>query len=574
MFLPTTVEEVKRLGWDLRLDIILVSGDSYIDSPFIGTAVIGNLLVQAGYRVGVIAQPDTSSDEEIGRLGEPLLFWGVTAGSIDSMVANYTALKKRRKSDDYTPGGVNNRRPDRATIVYTNLIRRFSKRVNPKENARPIVLGGIEASLRRVPHYDFWSNSIRRSLLFDAKADYILYGMAEKAVLDLAEILRDGGDPTAIRGLSYIAKEKREEYLELPAYETVVQDKSAFINMFHTFYKNNDPLTAKGLCQQHGDRWLVQNPPAAHQTQAELDSVYALDYERAQHPYYEKQGPVRLLDTVRFSISTHRGCYGECNFCAIAVHEGRTIRWRSQESIVDEAERLTQHPEFKGYIQDLGGPTANMYGFECDKKLKSGVCPAKRCISPGICPVLEIDHQSQIELLREVRKIDGIKKVFVASGIRYDIILDDQQYGDQYLREVVNHHVSGQMKVAPEHTQDGVLHYMGKPGSEALLQFKSKFDKLTREAGKPQFLTYYMIAAHPGCSEQDMAALKRFSSQKLKVNPEQVQIFTPTPGTYSSLMYYTELDPWTRQPIYVEKEPGRKQRQKDIVTKKKATEFS
>ena len=573
MFLPTTLEEVKHLGWDV-LDVILVSGDSYIDSPFIGTAVIGNLLVQAGYRVGIIAQPDTSSDEEIGRLGEPRLFWGVTAGSIDSMVANYTAMKKRRKSDDYTPGGVNNRRPDRATIVYTNLIRRFSKQVNPKAKARPIVLGGIEASLRRVPHYDFWSNSVRRSLLFDAKADYIMYGMAEKAVLELAAALRDGGDPTVIRGLSYIAKEKREGYLELPPYETVASDKHAFIDMFHLFYKNNDPITAKGLCQQHGDRWLVQNPPAAHQTQAELDSVYALDYERAQHPYYEKQGSVRLLDTVRFSISTHRGCYGECNFCAIAVHEGRTIRWRSQESIVDEAERLTQHPEFKGYIQDLGGPTANMYGFECDKKLKSGVCPAKRCISPGICPVLEIDHQPQIDLLRKVRKVEGVKKVFVASGIRYDMILDDQKHGNQYLREVVNHHVSGQMKVAPEHTQVNVLHYMGKPGSEALLEFKAKFDKLTREAGKPQFLTYYMIAAHPGCSEQDMAALKRFSSQNLKVNPEQVQIFTPTPGTYSSLMYYTELDPWTRQPIYVEKEPHRKQRQKDIITHKPAVDFS
>jgi len=573
MFLPTTLEEVKSLGWD-ALDIILISGDSYIDSPFIGTAVIGNLLVQAGYRVGAIAQPDTASDEEIGRLGEPRLFWGVTAGSIDSMVANYTAMKKRRKSDDYTPGGVNNRRPDRATIVYTNLIRRFSKRANPKENARPIVLGGIEASLRRVPHYDFWSNSVRRSLLFDAKADYILYGMAEKAVLELAAALRDGNEPTTIRGLSYIAKEKREDYLELPSYETVAKDKSAFIDMFHLFYKNNDPVNAKGLCQQHGDRWLIQNPPAAYQTQTELDSVYTLNFERAQHPYYEKQGPVRLLDTVRFSISTHRGCYGECNFCAIAVHEGRTIRWRSPDSIMDEAERLIQHPEFKGYIQDLGGPTANMYGFECDKKLKSGSCPAKRCIYPNVCSQMEVDHKPQIELLRKVRKLEGVKKVFVASGIRYDMILCDQQHGDNYLREVVNHHVSGQMKVAPEHTQNNVLDHMGKPGGDALLQFKAKFDKFSKNAGKPQFLTYYMIAAHPGCTEQDMAELKRFSSQKLKVNPEQVQIFTPTPGTYSSLMYYTELDPWTRQPIYVEKEPHRKQRQKDIVTKKKAIEFS
>ena len=570
MFLPTTLEEVKQLGWD-ALDVILVSGDSYIDSPFIGTAVIGKLLMRARYRVGVIAQPDTSSDTDIGRLGEPKLFWGVTAGSIDSMVANYTALKKKRKSDDYTPGGVNDRRPDRATIVYTNLIRRFSKRINPKEKARPIVLGGIEASLRRVAHYDFWSNAVRRSLLFDAKADYILYGMAEKAVLELAAALRDDNDPHAIHGLSYIAKEKRENYLELPAYEIVAQDKSAFIDMFHTFYKNNDPVSAEGLYQQHGDRYLIQNPPAAHQTQAELDSVYELEFERTQHPFYEKQGPVRLMDTVRFSISTHRGCYGECNFCAIAVHEGRTIRWRSPESIVEEAERLIQHPEFKGYIQDLGGPTANMYGFECDKKLKSGSCPAKRCIYPNVCPLMEVDHKPQIDLLRDVRKLEGVKKVFVASGIRYDMILCDQQHGDQYLREVVNHHVSGQMKVAPEHTEDNVLRHMGKPGGDSLLKFKSKFDKFSKEAGKPQFLTYYMIAAHPGCTEYDMARLKRYTSQKLNVNPEQVQIFTPTPSTYSSLMYYTELDPFTREPIYVEKELRGKKHQKEVVTRKQTT---
>ncbi len=283
---------------------------------------------------------------------------------------------------------------------------------------------------------------------------------------------------------------------------------------------------------------------------------------------------MRALDTIRFSISTHRGCYGECNFCAIAVHEGRTVRWRSPESIVEEAERLIAHPEFKGYIQDLGGPTANMYGFECDKKLKSGSCPAKRCVYPNVCPLMEVDHKPQIDLLRDVRKLEGVKKVFVASGIRYDMILCDQQHGDEYLREVVNHHVSGQMKVAPEHTEDNVLGHMGKPGGDALLQFKNKFDKFSKEAGKPQFLTYYMIAAHPGCTEHDMARLKRYTSQKLHVNPEQVQIFTPTPSTYSSLMYYTELDPFTREPIYVEKELRGKKRQKEIVTRKKAKSFS
>ena len=573
MFLPTTPEEVKKLGWE-ALDVILVTGDSYIDSPFIGTAVIGKVLLNAGYRVGVIAQPDPKTDADISRLGEPRLFWGVTAGSIDSMVANYTALKKPRRSDDYTPGGENTRRPDRATIVYANIIRRFSKKLHPGQPALPIVLGGIEASLRRVAHYDFWDNAVRRSVLFDAKADYILYGMAEKATLEFAAALRDGQDPRSVRGLCYIAKEKRDGYLELPSFETVASDKLAFIEMFHTFYKNNDPVSGRGLFQRHGDRFLVQNPPAPYQSQAELDAVYALDFERAQHPYYEAQGQVRALDTIRFSISTHRGCYGECNFCAIAVHEGRTVRWRSTQSILDEAGHIISHPEFKGYIQDVGGPTANMYGFECDKKLKNGACPAKRCLFPDICPLLEVDHRPQLELLRQVRQLPGVRKVFVASGLRYDMILGDALCGEAYLREIVDHHVSGQLKVAPEHTENNVLDLMGKPGPEALLEFKDKFDSLSRLSGKPQFLTYYIIAAHPGCSAQDMVRLKRFTSEKLHVNPEQVQIFTPTPSTYSSLMYYTELDPFTRRPVFVEKEPRRKEHQKDIVTRKAATEFS
>ena len=573
MFLPTTIDEVHRMGWE-ALDVILVTGDSYIDSPFIGAAVIGKLLLKAGYRVGIIAQPGVNSDADVGRLGEPALFWGVTAGCIDSMVANYTALKKPRRSDDYTPGGENTRRPDRATIVYTNLIRRFSNRSSNRHKGdqlgrrAPIVLGGIEASLRRIAHYDFWSDKIRGSVLFDAKADYILYGMAEKATLAFASALRNGDEPYKVGSLCYIAKEKRDGYLELPALETVVQDKNAFIEMFHTFYKNNDPISAIGLCQKHGDRYLIQNPPEPYQTQAELDSIYDLGFERVQHPYYEAQGKVKALETIGFSISTHRGCYGECNFCAITVHEGRTIRWRSQESILDEAGRLATHPKFKGFIPDLGGPTANMYGFECEKKLSKGVCEKKRCIYPDVCPLMKIDHQPQIDLLRKVCRIRGIKKVFVASGIRYDMILNDTACGDAYLRELVEHHVSGQLKIAPEHTEDNVLGPMGKPGSGALIKFKARFDALSRAAGKPQFLTYYLIAAHPGCTEQDMARLKRFTSQKLNVNPEQVQIFTPTPSTYSSLMYYTKLDPFTRQPIFVEKDGRRKAHQKEIITPK------
>ena len=565
MFLPTTSVEVKRLGWD-GLDVILVTGDSYIDSPFIGTAVIGKVLLKAGYRVGVIAQPDISGVDDIGRLGEPRLFWGVTAGSIDSMVANYTALKKPRKSDDYTPGGENTRRPDRATIVYSNLIRRFSKKASG--STRPIVLGGIEASLRRVAHYDFWDDAIRRSVLFDAKADYILYGMAEKAVLEFTAALRDGRDPHSIRGLCYIAKEAREGYLELPSYETVMQDKSAFIEMFHAFYRNNDPVSARGLYQKHAERFLVQNPPALTETQAELDEIYAINFERRQHPFYEQQGKVKALETIGFSISSHRGCYGECNFCAISVHEGTTVRWRSPESILAEAEHLTKHPDFKGYIQDLGGPTANMYGFECSKKLAKGICTTRRCITPEICPLMKVNHQPQIDLLRKVRKIKGVKKVFVASGIRYDMLLCDFEHGDAYLREVVENHVSGQLKVAPEHTEEDVLKYMGKPGSAALLEFKRRFDSLNQEAGKRQFLTYYLIAAHPGCTEAEMRRLRAFASQKLHIHPEQVQVFTPTPSTYSSLMYYTELDPFSGKSIFVEKDARRKEHQKEIVTEK------
>ncbi len=585
MFLPTTRKEMDTLGWD-SLDIIIVSGDSYIDSPFMGTALIGKVLADAGYRVGIIAQPDTKSTRDVGRLGEPKLFWGVTAGSIDSMVSNYTALKRKRRTDDYTPGGENNRRPDRATIVYTGLIRRYMKTrprpslppkgegtiLPPSGGARgekpPIVLGGIEASLRRVPHYDYWSNKIRRSIIFDAKADYILYGMAEKSTLEFAAALRDGNDPHEIRGLSYIAKEAREDYIELAPYEVIAKDKMAFIEFFHTFYKNNDPIPAKGLTQKHGNRYLVQNPPALYQTEEELDAVYALDFERAQHPYYAKDGKVRALDTIGFSISTHRGCYGECNFCAIAVHEGRTVRSRSQDSIVGEAKTITKHTHFKGYISDLGGPTANMYGYECGKKLKAGNCTHKRCVSPVICPVLKIDHRPHAEVLEKVSKIEGVKKVFVASGLRYDMILSDTQHGDDYLRQVVTHHTSGQMKIAPEHTEERVLQKMGKPSKASLLAFKRRFEQLNKKAGKKQFLTYYMIAAHPGCDDKDMRKMKGFVSGELRVNPEQVQIFTPTPSTYSSVMYWTEKDPFTLEPLFVEKDSNRKRKQKEIITQK------
>jgi uncharacterized radical SAM protein YgiQ len=563
MFLPTTREELLSLGWE-SLDVILVTGDSYIDSPFIGVAVIGKVLLQAGYRVGIIAQPKISDGDDITRLGAPRLFWGVTGGSVDSMVANYTSTRKRRRSDDYTPGGINNLRPDRAVIAYSNLIRRYFK------PAGIIVLGGIEASLRRIAHYDYWSDKIRSSILFDAKADYLLYGMAEKTVVDLANHISKNQEVTSLPGLCYISKEPREGFVELPSHEQVSLDKKSFIEMFHTFSKNSDPLNASGLYQKHGERFLVHNPPADYLSQSEMDAVYAIQYELDQHPFYAQKGDVKALETIRFAISTHRGCYGDCNFCSITVHEGRRVRWRSKESILSEAERISLHPAFKGYILDVGGPTANMYGFECTLKLKKGACQHQRCLFPEICPSAHPNHSAQIDLLKSMRKIKGIKKIFVASGIRYDLILADKLHGRAYLEELVEHHISGQMKVAPDHTEDHILTLMGKPGRESLLKFKKLYDQINLQKGKKQFLTYYLIAAYPGCSESDMQRMQGFVSEKLRIHPEQVQIFTPLPSTYASVMYYTEMDPFSHQPLSVEKEMGRKERQKNIIVGKPA----
>lgn len=559
MFLPTTMEEVRKLGWD-SLDIILVSGDTYIDSSYNGSALIGKWLYKHGFKVGIIAQPDINSDKDIKRLGEPNLYWAVSAGCVDSMVANYTATKKKRKSDDFTPGGENIRRPDRASIIYTNLIKRFFKNGNA-----PVVLGGIEASLRRITHYDYWSNNLRRPLIFDAKADILSYGMGEKSMLALAQALKGGREWRNIRGLSYIAKEKKDSYLELPSFEECVKDKREFVKAFDIFYHNCDSITAKGLCQLCGDRYLIQNPPSENFTSEELDSIYSMDFERDVHPYYKAMGEVRALDTIRTSVTTHRGCYGECNFCAIAIHQGRTVISRSQDSIVKEVKEIAFAPKFKGYIADVGGPTANMYDIECSKKLKVGACQDKRCLYPHKCPALKIDHNSQIELLDKLKNIDKIKKIFIASGIRYDMILDDKRNGQMYLEEIIKDHVSGQMKIAPEHTEDKVLSLMGKQGKAPLKEFKEKFYKINSKLGKKQFLTYYLIAAHPGCDEKDMLDLRRFASSELRINPEQVQVFTPTPSTYSTLMYYTEMDPFTNKKLFVEKDNGKKQKQKDIL---------
>ncbi|MDI6757604.1 MAG: YgiQ family radical SAM protein [Endomicrobiia bacterium] len=558
MFIPVTLEEINALGWD-KLDIILVTGDAYIDSPHTGVSVIGKYLIKAGYRVGIIAQPDVAGDADITRLGEPALFWGVTSGCVDSMVANYTATKKKRKEDDFTSGGQNNKRPDRAVIVYSNLIRRYFK------NTKPIVLGGIEASLRRIPHYDYSDDAVRKSILFDAKADYLVYGMGEHALRDLAAKLNKGDSPSEVRGICYISKTPKEGHHLLPSYDEVKTNKAKFAEMFNDFYVSNDPPTAKGLCQKQDTRYLIQNPPQDNLTPDELDGIYALDYERDVHPYYKKNGAVRALETIRFSITTHRGCYGECNFCSVSAHQGATVVSRSQESIIAEAEKIIKLPDFKGYISDVGGPTANMYGAECLNRSNHGRCKNKRCLYPVVCRTQDFSHKKQLELLSKMRALDGVKKVFVASGIRHDLVLEDKLYGAAYLDALVAHHVSGQLKIAPEHTEPSVLKRMGKPDKKYLTEFKKTFDDLNRRHGKNQFLTYYFIAAHPGCAGEEMKNLKSFALKELKLIPEQLQIFTPTPSTYSTLMYYTGHDPWTNENIFVEKDIRKKGAQKQVI---------
>ncbi|MDD3817552.1 MAG: YgiQ family radical SAM protein, partial [Thiovulaceae bacterium] len=471
--------------------------------------------------------------------------------------------KKFRNSDDYTPGGKNTKRPDRATLVYTNLIRRYFK------DTVPIVLGGIEASLRRVSHYDYWSNKLKKPILFDAKADILVYGMGEIAIEELTHAIAKGENWRNIRGICYIAKEPKEEYLQLPSHDDCLREKEKYIDLFDRFYDNNDPISAKGLCQKVDTRYLIQNPPCDYLSEEEMDANAKLPYTRELHPYHAKEGKVRCLETIKFSIMTHHGCWGECNFCAIGVHQGRTIRTRSEENILEEAKDFNRYSDYKGVISDVGGPTANMYGYECKKKLKLGTCDHQRCVDANhLCKTMKVDHSRNINLLRRIREVEGVRHAFVASGVRYDLINADKKHGYDYLKEMVRHHISGQMKVAPEHTQQHVLELMGKPGKGELIEFKKLYDKLNREEGKKQFLTYYLIAAHPGCTEKDMHELKRFTRDELKMNPEQAQVFTPTPGTYSAVMYYTEMDPKTRKKIFVEKDPMKKEKQKKIVIEK------
>lgn len=568
-FIPSTRKELLALGWD-QLDVILVTGDTHVDSPHVGAAVIGRVLLAAGYRVGVIAQPDIHGDLDIKRLGAPKLFWGVTSGAVDSMVANYTASGKRRKHDDMTPGGLNNRRPDRAVIVYSNLIRRFF-------TDQYIVLGGIEASLRRISHYDAWSNKVRRSILFDAKADVLVYGMGEAAVLELAAGRRSGEDISRIRGICYISRKVPPQggdfqTLVLPSHSEAAKSRDRFTEMFRLFYENADPVTGKRLCQLQDTRFLVQNPPAPPLVGSELDRVYELPYTREVHPFYGRHGKVAALDTIRFSITTHRGCYGECRFCAITVHQGRHVSSRSQDSIIREARDLCHHPRFKGIISNVGGATANMYGIECERKKTKGACRDKGCLFPEPCRHLPVQHRSQLRLLRALDALPGIRKVFVGSGIRYDMILYDKKFGRAYLKRIMRYHTSGQMKIAPEHSENRVLNLMGKPGKEKLEAFVALFRQLKQTIAPKIFLICYLMAAHPGCTMAHMRTLRKFLEKTLHMLPEQVQVFTPSPATWSTLMYYTEKDPFNGQNLAVEKHLKRKNEQKQVVVRSVAAE--
>jgi uncharacterized radical SAM protein YgiQ len=561
-FLPLTARELEERGIS-RPDVILVTGDAYIDSPYCGVAVIGRVLEDAGYTVAVIAQPDVSTDRDIAALGEPRLFWGITAGCVDSEVANYTALGKPRRSCDFTPGAANTRRPDRACIVYANLVRRSFKATVP------IVLGGIEASLRRVAHYDYRSDRVRRSVLLDAKADILVYGMGERTVLDIADALGRGRPAHSIPGTCVAASQAPEGYSELPSFEAVRESRREFARMFNLFYECATRRSAPGLVQRHGSRYLVHHPPARALSSGELDRVHELPFLHEAHPVCREQGEIRALDTIKDSIVTHRGCFGECSFCAIGLHQGRSVVSRSMESITREAETLSGRSGFSGTIRDAGGPTANMYGSSCSRLDRGEPCRDKRCIGHGgVCAKLRLAHGLQLRLLQRLKGVPGVKRVLVASGIRHDLILADQENGVPYLERLLKEHVPGQLKIAPEHCSGDILRLMNKPPAEAASRFAGLVRRTARKAGRRGYLSCYVIAAHPGCTEGHMREFLRFARSTFRFVPEQVQIFTPTPSTRSTAMYHCGFDPFTGEKVWSERSVAGKRRQKEILTRK------
>ena len=559
-FLPITREEMKERGWD-QVDFVYVSGDAYVDHPSFGHAIITRLLESRGYRVGIIAQPDWRKPESVQVFGEPRLGFLVSAGNMDSMVNHYSVSKKRRKTDAYTPGGEMGKRPDYACVVYGNLIRQTYKKT-------PIILGGIEASLRRMAHYDYWSDKLKRSVLLDSGADVISYGMGEHSIVELAEAL-DAGIP--VEDITYIAgtvvKAKSLDSIYdaeiLPSFEDLKADKMNYARSFYTQYLNTDAFNGKRLVEPYSDHlYVVQNPPALPLSEGEMDDVYGLPYMRTYHPSYEKDGGVPAISEVKFSLISNRGCFGGCSFCALTFHQGRIMQVRSHESLLDEAKMITQEKDFKGYIHDVGGPTANFRQPSCEKQLTRGVCKNRQCLFPKPCPNLKVDHRDYIKLLKELRDIPKVKKVFIRSGIRFDYVVADKS--DAFLEELCRYHVSGQLKVAPEHVSDDVLTLMGKPENSIYQEFVKKYNKMNQKIHKDQYLVPYLMSSHPGSRMKDAVELAEHI-RDLGYMPEQVQDFYPTPSTISTCMYYTGVDPRTMRPVYVPKNPHEKAMQRALI---------
>jgi len=569
-FLPISRADMAERGWD-RLDFLLVSGDAYVDHPSFGTAIISRLLESEGYRVGIVALPDWRSTRDFEALGRPRYAVLVSSGVIDSMVNHYTASKKPRSEDVYAPGGKAGMRPDRALIVYANRVREAFKDI-------PIILGGIEASLRRFAHYDYWSDTVRRSVLVDSKADLLIYGMGEKPILEVAARLARGEtirEIRDVRGTCYLTDdltdlEKSAKIVMVPSFEEVQSDKRRYADAFKIQYDEQDPIRGKILVQPHGNRYLVQNPPALPLTVEEMDRVYALPYQRTYHPVYETEGGVPAIREVEFSITSHRGCFGGCAFCALTFHQGRIIQKRSQASILAEAKKLVWMDNFKGYIHDVGGPTANFRNPSCMIQAKHGACKDKQCMDNGGCRHLIVDHREYLQLLRKLRELPEVKKVFIRSGIRYDYLMLDKD--DTFFEELCEHHVSGQLKVAPEHVVDRVLKRMGKPSRAVYDRFVRKFYEINRKLGKEQYLVPYLLSSHPG---SDLAAAIELAEylRDIKYTPEQVQDFYPTPGSLSTCMFYTGLDPRTMEEVYVPKSPKEKAMQRALLQYRKPSNY-
>lgn len=559
-FLPITKKEMEQRGWDTP-DFVFVTGDAYVDHPSFGVSILSRVLESKGYRVCVLAQPDWKNEREFTRFGRPKLGFLVTSGNIDSMVAHYTAAKRKRSDDMYSPGGRAGKRPDRAVIVYSKTI----KRLYPD---CPVIIGGLEASLRRFAHYDYWDDKVRPSVLIDSGADILTYGMGENQTLEIARRLNEGLPVSAlydIRGICYAVDTK--DYVPMPAadcpsYERVRESKKEYAAACRKQMEEQDAVRGRTVIQRHGGKIVIQNPPMPPLTTEELDLVYSLPYERMYHPMYESMGGVPGIEEVEFSITHNRGCFGACNFCSIAFHQGRAVTVRSEQSVLDEAKRLAENPRFKGYIHDVGGPTANFRLPSCKIQEKAGLCKNRKCLAPKPCRQLQVSHTEYLGLLRKLRALPKVKKVFIRSGIRFDYMLEDEN--GEFFRELVNHHISGQLKVAPEHCSAAVLDKMGKPHIEAYKRFQDEFYRMTRQAGKEQYLVPYLMSSHPGSTMKDAVELALFLKRE-RIRPEQVQDFYPTPGTVSTCMFYTGLDPYTMEEVYVPRTQKEKSMQRALL---------